>query len=195
MNTAAEQFWCGTRDRIATKVDSHTIELSNQDKILFPEDDITKGELIDDYHRMADRILPYLKDRPKNRYRRYPDLCCVHRYGGSTFPAKSAAAFGIAVFGNVAAGALMVTPKVKIEPARCFVERPIAGGDKCVGHLLRPTCRRQAVVYPHPDAGAIRMYFAASVAAAAAGPVANVLGALTFRTQKGEMLDAAVSAT
>ena len=111
------------------------------------------------------------------------------------FPAKWAAAFRIAAFGNVAAGALVVTPKVKIEPTRCLVERPIAGSDKCVGHLRRPACRRQAVVYPHPDTGAIRVYLAAAVAAAAAGPVANVLGALTFRTQKGEMLDAAVSAT
>jgi len=54
------------------KVDSHTIDLSNADKILFPEDGITKGDLIDDYRRMADRILPYLEGRPL-MLQRFPD--------------------------------------------------------------------------------------------------------------------------
>ena len=54
------------------KVDSHTIELSNRDKVLFPEDDITKGDLIDYYHRMANRILPYLEERPV-MLQRFPD--------------------------------------------------------------------------------------------------------------------------
>jgi len=54
------------------KVDSHTIELSNRDKVLFPQDDITKGDLIDYYHRMADRILPYLEERPV-MLQRFPD--------------------------------------------------------------------------------------------------------------------------
>jgi len=89
----------------------------------------------------------------------------------------------------------MVTPQMKIEPTRCLVEFPVAGSNECAGHLLRPTHRRQAVVNPHPDARAIRVYLAATVAAAAASPVANMLGTLTFGTQKGEMLDSAVSAT
>jgi bifunctional non-homologous end joining protein LigD len=54
------------------KVGSHTVELSNSDKVLFPEDGITKGDLIDYYHRMADRILPYLQDRPI-MLQRFPD--------------------------------------------------------------------------------------------------------------------------
>ena len=54
------------------KVDSHIIELSNRDKVLFPQDDITKGDLIDYYHRMADRILPYLEERPV-MLQRFPD--------------------------------------------------------------------------------------------------------------------------
>ncbi len=54
------------------KVDSHTIELSNRDKVLFPQDDITKGDLIGYYHRMADRILPYLEGRPV-MLQRFPD--------------------------------------------------------------------------------------------------------------------------
>jgi hypothetical protein len=37
-----------------------------------PEDDITKGEQIDAYHRMADRILPYMEERPV-MLQRFPD--------------------------------------------------------------------------------------------------------------------------
>jgi bifunctional non-homologous end joining protein LigD len=51
-------------ERLSMKVDSHTIELSNAAKVLFPKNGITKGDLVDYYHSMADRILPYLKDRP-----------------------------------------------------------------------------------------------------------------------------------
>jgi bifunctional non-homologous end joining protein LigD len=54
------------------KVISHTIELSNRDKVLFPQDDITKGDLTDYYRRMADRILPYLEGRPV-MLQRFPD--------------------------------------------------------------------------------------------------------------------------
>jgi len=57
---------------LSMKVDSHTIELSNADKVLFPEDGITESDLIDYYHRMADRILPYLEDRPI-MLQRFPD--------------------------------------------------------------------------------------------------------------------------
>jgi len=110
------------------------------------------------------------------------------------FPTKRAAAIRIAAFGNVAAGALMVAAQVEIEPTRRLVERPVAGSDKRAGQIPRPTHCRQALVNPHPDARAIRVDLAATVAAAAASPVANVLGTLAFGKQKGEMLDSAVSA-
>jgi len=51
-------------DRV--RVGNRTVELSNTDKVLFPEDGITKGNLIEYYHKVADVILPYLKDRPLN---------------------------------------------------------------------------------------------------------------------------------
>ncbi len=38
-------------------VDSHAIELSHPDKVLFPGDGITKGELIDYYQRVAATML------------------------------------------------------------------------------------------------------------------------------------------
>lgn len=52
------------------KVGSQIIEITHPDKILFPEDGITKSELIEYYRNVADVMLPYLKDRPlvMNRY-------------------------------------------------------------------------------------------------------------------------------
>jgi bifunctional non-homologous end joining protein LigD len=49
-----------------------SVETSNEDKVLFPGDGITKGELIDYYERVADRILPHLKGRPLV-LQRFPD--------------------------------------------------------------------------------------------------------------------------
>lgn len=40
------------------------VKLSNRRKIYWPQDKITKGELLDYYRRIAPYILPYLKDRP-----------------------------------------------------------------------------------------------------------------------------------
>jgi bifunctional non-homologous end joining protein LigD len=49
-----------------------TIELSNLDKVLFPDSGITKGELVDYYRKVAPLILPYLRDRPVSM-QRFPD--------------------------------------------------------------------------------------------------------------------------
>lgn len=54
------------------RVGKYTVELSNTDKIFFPEDGITKGDLIDYYHKIASVMLPYLKDRPLVMHR-FPD--------------------------------------------------------------------------------------------------------------------------
>jgi bifunctional non-homologous end joining protein LigD len=49
-----------------------TVALSNRDKIFFPEDGKTKGDLIDYYEAIAPFMLPYLADRPLV-LTRYPD--------------------------------------------------------------------------------------------------------------------------
>lgn len=46
------------------KVGGHKIEIINADKELFPEDGITKGEVVDYYVRIAETMLPYMKGRP-----------------------------------------------------------------------------------------------------------------------------------
>jgi bifunctional non-homologous end joining protein LigD len=43
---------------------SHEVKLSSADRVLFPEDGITKGDLFEYYGRIADAIVPHLKDRP-----------------------------------------------------------------------------------------------------------------------------------
>jgi bifunctional non-homologous end joining protein LigD len=48
------------------------VQLSHLDKVLFPGDGITKGELVGYYEEMAPRIIPYLRDRPLVM-ERYPD--------------------------------------------------------------------------------------------------------------------------
>ena len=51
------------------KVGTKTLHLTNQNKIYFPEDKITKGEIVQYYNEVADLILPYLKDRPQSMNR------------------------------------------------------------------------------------------------------------------------------
>ncbi|MFN2137145.1 MAG: non-homologous end-joining DNA ligase [Candidatus Promineifilaceae bacterium] len=46
------------------KVGSQTIEVERADKLLFPEDGISKGDLVDYYLKMAETILPHMKGRP-----------------------------------------------------------------------------------------------------------------------------------
>jgi bifunctional non-homologous end joining protein LigD len=48
------------------------LKLSNLDKVFFPADGITKGELIDYYRAVAPVLVPHLKNRPFTM-RRYPD--------------------------------------------------------------------------------------------------------------------------
>lgn len=44
--------------------EAREIEFSHLDKVMFPESGYTKGELIDYYRSVADRLLPHLRDRP-----------------------------------------------------------------------------------------------------------------------------------
>lgn len=48
------------------------IDVSNVDKVFFPDAQLTKGDVVDYYRRVAETMLPYLKDRPV-ALKRYPD--------------------------------------------------------------------------------------------------------------------------
>jgi bifunctional non-homologous end joining protein LigD len=51
------------------KLGKITLQLTNQNKIYFPEDGITKGDIVNYYEEVADFILPYLKNRPQSMNR------------------------------------------------------------------------------------------------------------------------------
>jgi bifunctional non-homologous end joining protein LigD len=57
---------------IRIKVGSEIIALSNLDKVYWPEDGYTKGDLLKYYYDVSKYILPYLKDRPLIM-KRYPN--------------------------------------------------------------------------------------------------------------------------
>lgn len=58
--------------RVAVEIDGRQLELSNLDKVLYPEAGFTKAQVIDYYTRIAPVLLPHLKDRPLT-LKRYPD--------------------------------------------------------------------------------------------------------------------------
>lgn len=53
-------------------VDPTTVQLTNLNKIYWPDEEYTKGDLINYYKEVSSYILPYLKDRPETLHR-YPN--------------------------------------------------------------------------------------------------------------------------
>jgi len=53
-------------------VGSQSIEVSNLDDVIFPDEGITQGDLIDVYRRLSDVMLPHLEGRPLTM-QRFPD--------------------------------------------------------------------------------------------------------------------------
>lgn len=45
-------------------IDGHEITITHPDKVLFPADGITKGDLVDYYQSIAERMIPLVRDRP-----------------------------------------------------------------------------------------------------------------------------------
>ena len=54
------------------RIGRRRVELSNTDKLLFADDGISKGDLIEYYRRVAPCLLPHAKDRPLTLHR-FPD--------------------------------------------------------------------------------------------------------------------------
>lgn len=48
------------------KIEGKTLKLTNLNKIYWPKEKYTKGDVIDYYQKIAPYILPYLKDRPES---------------------------------------------------------------------------------------------------------------------------------
>jgi bifunctional non-homologous end joining protein LigD len=58
--------------RVSAEVGGRTLSLSNMDKVLWPRDGYTKGDLIRYYEAVAKWMVPHLKDRPLT-LERYPN--------------------------------------------------------------------------------------------------------------------------
>src|SRR4029077_8659130 len=71
-DAAFEELAHGTAESLRLQVDRRTLTLTHLNKIYFPESGIRKRDLLAYYYRMADYILPFLKDRPLVM-RRYPN--------------------------------------------------------------------------------------------------------------------------
>ncbi len=54
------------------KIGPHEVKITHPDKLLFPEDGITKKDLADYYERVAPTMLPYMEGRPISM-QRFPD--------------------------------------------------------------------------------------------------------------------------
>jgi bifunctional non-homologous end joining protein LigD len=61
----------------AIAVGGRSVNLTNQDKVLFARDGYTKGDLVAYYRSVAPAILPYLRDNPLTM-ERYPDGIDAH---------------------------------------------------------------------------------------------------------------------
>jgi bifunctional non-homologous end joining protein LigD len=61
------------------RVDGREIEISRPEKVLFPADGISKGDLVEYYARIAPHMLPHLQDRPLT-LERYPNGIHTKRF-------------------------------------------------------------------------------------------------------------------
>ncbi|RLK60115.1 bifunctional non-homologous end joining protein LigD [Actinokineospora cianjurensis] len=57
---------------VIVEVEGRRLRLTNLDKVLYPEDGFTKGDVINYYSRVAPALTPHLLDRPVT-FRRFPD--------------------------------------------------------------------------------------------------------------------------
>lgn len=58
-----------TKNDINKKIGKKELKLTNQNKIYFPDDDVSKGDVIDYYQSISKYILPHLKNRPESMNR------------------------------------------------------------------------------------------------------------------------------
>lgn len=87
----------------------------------------------------------------------------------------------------------MISLEVKIQPGRGLVQFPHPRRDASVDHLPGSLRIDQAPIGTGPDTRTFREHLATTVAAAAAGAIADVLGTLGFRAQEPHMLDCTIA--
>src|SRR4051794_18542185 len=69
------------------ELDGHTVKLTNLDKVMYPQEGFTKGEVLDYYLRIGPALLPHVRDRPLSLHR-YPDGVEGPRFWEKQCPAR-----------------------------------------------------------------------------------------------------------
>jgi bifunctional non-homologous end joining protein LigD len=72
------------------EIDGHELKLTNQNKIFWPTEKYTKGDVVNHYNKISHYILPYLKDRPQSLKRNpggIEDKGFYHKDAGDKAPA------------------------------------------------------------------------------------------------------------
>ncbi|WP_333819687.1 DNA ligase D [Ohtaekwangia sp.] len=78
------------RDSITIRADRHEVKITHPDKVYWPDDGITKGDVVEYYNSIYKYILPYLKDRPQSLKRNpngIADKGFFHKDVGEAAPA------------------------------------------------------------------------------------------------------------
>jgi len=70
---------------VRVKAGGRTIDISNPDKVLFPDDGYTKRDLVEYYEAVAATMLPHTRDRLAT-LERYPDGIGAHRFFNKDAP-------------------------------------------------------------------------------------------------------------
>jgi bifunctional non-homologous end joining protein LigD len=71
-------------ERVLTEIDGRELSLSNLDKVMYPDTGFMKSQILDYYARIAEVMLPHLRNRPTT-FRRFP-----HGVEGMSFYEKHA---------------------------------------------------------------------------------------------------------
>ena len=61
-------------DDTEIRANGRTITVTHGDRVVFPESGVTKGEIVEHYHRVAQRMLPHLRGRPVSMQRFREDI-------------------------------------------------------------------------------------------------------------------------
>jgi bifunctional non-homologous end joining protein LigD len=61
-----------TEETQVKKINGHDLKFTNLSKVYWPEDNITKRDMLNYYYQVAEFIVPYLKDRPQS-LNRFPN--------------------------------------------------------------------------------------------------------------------------
>jgi len=67
-----KELFHGRAENVIVEIDGRQLRFSNLNKVYFPGEDYTKRDLLAYYYRIAEYLLPFLKDRPLV-LRRYPN--------------------------------------------------------------------------------------------------------------------------